>query len=103
MRNLRHSCPITQSEGAKTFVTRLYSLNAINVFLIEEKPIPDLVISQPDLLGAAPDGLRDSEECKKNNAMKSESEIKSSNGGQRMQFPAASMIIPKKNGAFCEV
>ena len=25
MVNLRHSCPITQSEGAKTFVTRLYS------------------------------------------------------------------------------
>ena len=25
MVNLRHSYPITQSEGAKTFVTRLYS------------------------------------------------------------------------------
>ena len=23
--NLRHSCPITQSEGAKTFVTGVYS------------------------------------------------------------------------------
>ena len=26
MVNLKHSCPITQSEGAKTFVTRLYSI-----------------------------------------------------------------------------
>ena len=26
MVNLRHSCPITQSEGAKTFVTEVYSL-----------------------------------------------------------------------------